>query len=61
MQHPDLTSQLAGERQARYRSDAARSRATMPHDEAEIRKPSVGYVKAVRSARGVRPAGGVAR
>ena len=30
MQHPDFTSQLARERQARYRADAGRSRVTRP-------------------------------
>jgi hypothetical protein len=30
MQHPDFTSQLARERQARYRADAGRSRLARP-------------------------------
>lgn len=30
MQHPDLTSQLARERQDRYRADAGRRRLTRP-------------------------------
>ena len=30
MQHPDFNQQLAGERQSRYRAEAARSRLTRP-------------------------------
>jgi hypothetical protein len=38
MQHPDFTSQLARERQARYRADAGRSRLARPapSDEAQV-------------------------
>jgi hypothetical protein len=42
MQHPDLTSLLARERQARYRADAGRSRLARPapSDQDRVTRPS---------------------
>lgn len=42
MQHPDLTSLLARERQARYRADAGRSRLARPapSDQDGVTRPS---------------------
>jgi hypothetical protein len=37
MQHPDFTSQLARERQARYRADAGRNRLARPTRDANGR------------------------
>jgi hypothetical protein len=42
MHHPDFTQQLAGERQARYRAQAARSRLTRPDRSGDGRASSIG-------------------